>query len=256
MDLSKTFESSRWPAPPKRLHIGTGPQQLWACSKISETVLRVTSMRSLQRWKAKMQNYQSWDAWQKLDLWGRSVAITLHQRVVQDSSFIHQCWAKVGTRGKLKIESLTKSFSPLKIAAFMNRSVGMAHAVACVTMVKTVAHKQGAMYTRLEGYRPHVLEWNVAAIRRVAVGSENLLAFEKMAKDLEPLLQIDHSLSFHSQVSIVHPYTHLCAHLYTCFHGHVVHTHVYANLYTHFLRFVGSTSRPGSCGRLSNPIQS
>ena len=37
-----------------------------------------------------------------------------------------------------------------------------------------------------------------ASINRVAVRSEELLAFERMAKDLEPMLQVDHVLAFNS----------------------------------------------------------
>ena len=58
---------------------------------------------------------------------GRRGVITLYERVIHNSSFIRRCWAKVGTRGKLKIESLTKSFNPLHIAAFMDRSIAMAY---------------------------------------------------------------------------------------------------------------------------------
>ena len=65
--------------------------------------------------------------------------------------------------------------------------------------------------------------------------SEKLLAFESMAKDLEPMLQLDHVFSFHSQVSMP-----IAARISIRVSAHVLHAPVYANAYAHVCFFVAA----------------
>ena len=97
-----------------------------------------------------------------------------------------------------------------------------------------------------------------ASINRVAVRSEKLLAFESMAKDLEPMLQLDHVLSDNSQVFLaipIHIAMHISVHISVHVSVHMLSTHMSMpmSLYT-ILRC--STNRPGLYGRLSRLIPS